>query len=705
MTTGTVSSNNLTSLYSNTTSFTAGVVNSSVYSVNGGLGVTVNPITGNVVVAIGQDVATTANVTFANVTATGNLSNNYFTLANSAGTNGQVLTTNGAGVTTWTTPSSLGLVSSVTGSGAGINVSPTTGAVIVSNTGVTSIVAGTNISISGATGAVTINAVGFGTGDVTGPASATDNAIVRFDGTTGKLIQNSNITIADTTGAISTTSGDLILDSATNQVSASSNFTVQDNLTVNNGTVLTNSGNVFLFDTTATTVDAFGAATIVNIGASAGIVNIEGDLRVNNDKTDADVYTYYGRVAPNANAAIRWNKTTNSFEWSADSSTYYDFIPADLTPTFYNGQILSYLNGEWINDNKVTTTDSNERNVFSYRPLTPTAGPNTSLFLRKDYSNAAPGTPGVGTYADGAGTSIGFSVQSDTQAPPGGSAGQQNNYANITGVYSATVPTVSLRTSIDNGATAFTQVANFSTTAATIGGTTLTLDANNAGAANNSSIIANRGSSGTDASLTWTESTGFWVFNEDVFGQGEIIANTTVGTNGQYVTFNNEDTTPVGDCYLLVKRAADPDVNIKWNETTDRWQDTFDGTNYFNLPNQNLDTTDDVSFSSVTVDSQAALDSSTLTTTATTTVALNTTGRNAVTGLINIIQGANVHCLNYTLLRTGASTAMLTTYAEMYNTSSLASFTADVSGGLLRLLVTPASATSTVFSVVRTSLT
>jgi hypothetical protein len=40
------------------------------------------------------------------------------------------------------------------------------------------------------------------TGDVVGPASATDNAIARFDGTTGKLIQNSAVTVADTTGDI-----------------------------------------------------------------------------------------------------------------------------------------------------------------------------------------------------------------------------------------------------------------------------------------------------------------------------------------------------------------------------------------------------------------------------------------------------------------------------------------------------------------------
>ncbi len=41
-----------------------------------------------------------------------------------------------------------------------------------------------------------------GSGDVVGPASATDNAIARFDTTTGKLIQNSIVTVSDT-GAVS----------------------------------------------------------------------------------------------------------------------------------------------------------------------------------------------------------------------------------------------------------------------------------------------------------------------------------------------------------------------------------------------------------------------------------------------------------------------------------------------------------------------
>jgi hypothetical protein len=47
----------------------------------------------------------------------------------------------------------------------------------------------------------------LGAGNMVGPSSATDNAIVRFDGTTGKLVQNSAVTVADTTGVIAGTQG------------------------------------------------------------------------------------------------------------------------------------------------------------------------------------------------------------------------------------------------------------------------------------------------------------------------------------------------------------------------------------------------------------------------------------------------------------------------------------------------------------------
>jgi len=62
-----------------------------------------------------------------------------------------------------------------------------------SGTATPAIVAGTNVTVSGSWPNQTINA----SGDLVGPASATDNAITRFDAATGKLVQNSLVTIAD----------------------------------------------------------------------------------------------------------------------------------------------------------------------------------------------------------------------------------------------------------------------------------------------------------------------------------------------------------------------------------------------------------------------------------------------------------------------------------------------------------------------------
>jgi hypothetical protein len=68
-----------------------------------------------------------------------------------------------------------------------------TGIINGNGTAISAVTIGSGLSYDG----TTLSATGGGSGDVVGPASSTDNAITRYDSTTGKLIQNSSATLDD----------------------------------------------------------------------------------------------------------------------------------------------------------------------------------------------------------------------------------------------------------------------------------------------------------------------------------------------------------------------------------------------------------------------------------------------------------------------------------------------------------------------------
>lgn len=83
-------------------------------------------------------------------------------------------------------------------------------------------------------GVVTLLASAAGaSGDVVGPASSTDNAIARFDLTTGKLLQNSGITIDDSNNLTIPGQADLRLadSDSSNWVAFQAPATVATNVT------------------------------------------------------------------------------------------------------------------------------------------------------------------------------------------------------------------------------------------------------------------------------------------------------------------------------------------------------------------------------------------------------------------------------------------------------------------------------------------
>jgi hypothetical protein len=107
----------------------------------------------------------------------------------------------------------------------------------------------TNLYINGV-------AVSTSVGDVVGPASATDNAIARFDATTGKLIQNSGVLIDDSNNITGvndlTVTGNLDVNGTLTTVDTA-NLAVEDSLIqlarLNNTTDTLDIGFVGLYDT------------------------------------------------------------------------------------------------------------------------------------------------------------------------------------------------------------------------------------------------------------------------------------------------------------------------------------------------------------------------------------------------------------------------------------------------------------------------
>jgi hypothetical protein len=193
---------------------------------------------------------------YVGVQAATNAGSTTYTLPSADGTSGQVLSTNGTGTLSWT------------------------------------------------------SAGGGGTGDVVGPASATDNAIARFDLTTGKLIQNSVVIVDDAgtiTGVAALAATTASITSANAGTAVITTGTVT-NLTSTSASIASmNAGVALLTTATVTTLTATGAsiasANAGNLqvtGASVASANVGTLIVTNASATSANIVTL---TATNVSAA------------------------------------------------------------------------------------------------------------------------------------------------------------------------------------------------------------------------------------------------------------------------------------------------------------------------------------------------------------------------------------------------------------------
>ena len=213
---------------------------------------------------------------------------------------------------------------------------------------------GSGLSLSG----TTLSATGGGTGDVVGPASATDNAIVRFDLTTGKLIQNSGITIADgASGTLAgTNSGDVTLSASVSDIFG---LTGQD-LTADDPAA----DRIVFWDDSASKLThlevgsglSISGTTLTATGGGGGGATYEqvaSDVAITNNSVFQDITGLSFTAAANTDYLIRLNFSVTT---SATSTGYEIGLNGPASPTNYFS-IVSLWNSATAES--ATITDSN----------------------------------------------------------------------------------------------------------------------------------------------------------------------------------------------------------------------------------------------------------------------------------------------------------------------------------------------------------
>ncbi len=110
--------------------------------------------------------------------------------------------------------------------------------------------------------------------DVAGPASATDNAIARFDGTTGKIIQNSAVTVADTTGTMTFPAGGGVVLTAGGAATRKGSFTLSSGTTAQIATTSAVTGSVIVYTTVTLGTVTVASSFLTTIQSGVGFTPV-----------------------------------------------------------------------------------------------------------------------------------------------------------------------------------------------------------------------------------------------------------------------------------------------------------------------------------------------------------------------------------------------------------------------------------------------
>ena len=304
----------------------------------------------------------------------------------SAGTNRGVyidLTGVSAGVGTNLVTGGGGAVSSVSGSGNGILVSPTTGSVIVQNTGVH--------SFNGSTGAVTgVSTFNGLTGAVTGVTTGTANTFVALQSFTTGISASGGVTLAGTlqgttatfTGLVSSTVG--FSGAGTNLTGNASGLTAGTATGVNVTATDTATTQYLIFtDGTASGRKTLGIdpsttplSYVPSLSTlSTAVLDANNEVRTNSivpSNSLSDLSIYNGGAGANIN--INSTDPINIGDWSGNQNgSYITYTDINGALNFNNFSYASGLAGAYFSNGEYIVNSTNGQLNFMPAPSGSTA--------------------------------------------------------------------------------------------------------------------------------------------------------------------------------------------------------------------------------------------------------------------------------------------------------------------------------------------
>ena len=351
-----------------------------------------------------------------------------------------------------------------------------------------SVSAGTGISYNSTTGVITNASPSLG-GDVVGPASATDNAIARYDSTTGKLIQNSVVTVGDTgiVAGASISGASNTLSNIGNAALTNSAITINGTTTslggsINVGTVTSVSGTAGRITSTggATPVIdlASGIATAGTTGSSAliPVVTIDTYGRVTSITTAANpqgTVTSVTGTAPvvssgGATPAISMAAATtsvNGYLTSTDWNTFNNKASTALATATVAGLVE-------LGDNTVQTVAANAVSATASRSYALQLNAAGQGVINVPWTDTNSG--GTVTSVGGTGTVNGITLTGTVTTSGNLTLGGTLSGVNLTTQVTGTLPIANGGTNATTAPAALTNLRGWTTTATAAGTTTLT---------------------------------------------------------------------------------------------------------------------------------------------------------------------------------------------------------------------------------------